>query len=247
MSVLVRLVADYAPWIYAMCGMLALWYLREAFLLRRERRQAMYTLEREVALGRVRSIFGIAFVLLAVMGLIYYISNYLVEVVPTPTIEEEIKALTPSAGLLLPTPTPTPEPPTPTPTITPTPRPRPTLRPMESPTLELLPTVQPAICPDPRSSLTSPGVNAVLQGTVQVTGSAYSEGFNYYKLEFGVGPSPTAWNFIMQGDAPVHDGALGTWNATGLAPGLYTLQLKVVDHTGNWIDPPCQVQVTVEQ
>ena len=246
MSVLVRLVADYALWIYAMCGMIALWYLREAFLLRRERRQAMYTLEREATQDRVRNIFGIAFVLLAVMGLIYYISNYLVEAVPTLTIEEEIKALTPSAGLLLPTPTPTPEPPTPTPTTTPTPRPRPTKRPMESPTLEL-PTVQPAICPDPRSSLTLPGVNAVLRDAVQVIGSAYSEGFSYYKLEFGVGVSPTAWNFIMQGDAPVHDGALGMWNVTDLAPGVYTLQLKVVDHTGNWIDPPCQVQVTVEQ
>jgi hypothetical protein len=231
MSVLVRLVADYAPWIYAMCGMIALWYLREAFLLRRERRQAMYTLEREAAQDRVRNIFGIAFVLLAVMGLIYYISNYLVEAVPTPTIEEEIKALTPSAGLLLPTPTPTPEPPTPTPTITPTPRPRPTKRPMESPTLEL-PTVQPAICPDPRSSLTSPGVNAVLQGTVQVTGSAHSEGFNYYKLEFGVGPSPTAWNFIVQGDVPVHDGALGTWNVTGLAPGVYIWRVHIAVEGG---------------
>ena len=52
MSVLIQLVADYAPWIYGLCGLLALWYLREAFLARRERRQAMYTLEREAALDR---------------------------------------------------------------------------------------------------------------------------------------------------------------------------------------------------
>jgi len=71
-SVLIQLVADYAPWIYALCGLIALWYLREAFRYRRERKRAMYTLERESALGRVRNIFGVAFVLLAVMGLIYY-------------------------------------------------------------------------------------------------------------------------------------------------------------------------------
>ena len=247
MSVLIQLVADYAPWIYALCGLIALWYLRETFRVRRERRQAMYALERETALGRIRGIFGIAFVLLAVMGAIYYVSNYLVEAVPTPTIEEEVKALTPTSGLLLPTPTPTPEPPTPTPTVTPTPLPRPTLRPTEPPTTPAAPPVQPPACPDPRSRLTSPGINAVVGGAVQVIGSAYTDGFSYYKLEFGSGPSPTTWNFILQSNAPVYDGVLGTWNVSGLAPGVYTLQLKVVDYTGNWIDPPCQAQVTVGQ
>ena len=208
----------------------------------------MYTLEREAALGRIRNMFGVAFVLLAVMGLIYYISNYLVEAVPTPTIEEEVKALTPTASLLEPTPTPTPEPATPTPTMTPTPRPRPTKRPEESPTPEV-PPVLPAACPDARSRLTWPGVNAVLAGSVEVTGSAHREGFQYYKLEFGVGSNPRddQMSFLVRGDSPVHDGVLGVWNVTGLPAGVYTLQLKVVDHTGNWIDPPCRVQVTVRQ
>jgi hypothetical protein len=246
MSVVIQLVADYAPWIYALCGLIAIWYLREALRYRRERRQAMYTLEREAALGRVRNLFGVAFVLLAVMGVIYYVSNYLVEAVPTPSIEEEVKALTPTVSLLLPTPTPTPEEPTPTPTLTPTPRPRPTLRPTEEPTPEEAPVLPPA-CPDPRSNLTAPGVNAVLTGAVQVTGTANAERFNYYKLEYGVGRSPTVWNFLMQSDNPVSDGILGTWDVSSLVPGAYTLQLKVVDQTGNWIDPPCQVQVTVGQ
>lgn len=248
MSVLIQLIADYAPWIYALCGLIALWYLRETFRVRRERRQAMYTLERETALARLRGIFGVAFVLLAVIGVVYYVSTYLVEAVPTPTIEEEVKALTPTSALLWPTPTPTLLPPTPTPTVTPTPRPRPTPRPTEPPTPET-PPVQPPACPDPRSRLTRPGVNAVLRGAVQVTGSAYREGFEYYKLEFGVGPNPRDedLSFILRGDTPVYDGVLGTWDVSGLPPGVYTLQLKVVDYTGNWIDPPCRVQVTVGQ
>jgi hypothetical protein len=248
MSVLIQLVADYAPWIYALCGLIAAWYLREAFRLRRERRQAMYTLEREAALGRIQSIFGVAFVLLAVMGLIYYISNYLVEVVPTPTVEQEMKSLTPTTSLLDPTPTPTPEPATPTPTVTSTPRPRPTKRIEESPTPEA-PEVLPAQCPDPRCTLTWPGVNAVLEGRVQVTGSAYREGFEYYKLEFGVGPNPRddEMSFLVRNDASVQSGVLGDWDVSGLPAGMYTLQLKVIDHTGNWIDPPCRVQVTVGQ
>lgn len=248
MSVLIRLVADYAPWIYALCGLLALWYLRDTLRVRRERKQAMYTLEREAALGRIRGVYGAAFLLLAVMGIVYYISNYLVEAVPTPTVEEEVKALTPTSSLLLPTPTPTPAAPTPTSTFTPTPRPRPTKRPETSPT-PTEPAVQPPACPDPRSRLTWPGVNAVLRGAVQVTGSAYKEGFDYYKLEFGAGPNPRDedLSFILRGDAPVHDGVLGTWDVSGLPPGVYTLQLKVVDYTGNWIDPPCRVPVTVGQ
>lgn len=246
MSVLIRLLADYAPWIYALCGLIALWYLREAVLVRRERKQAMYTLEREAALNRIHSMYRIAVLLLLVMGMVYFISNYLAEAVQTPTVEEEAKALTPTSALLLPTPTPTPKPPTPTPTVTPTRRPRPTKRPTPLPTATE-PTLQPPACPDPRCRLTWPAVNAVLQGAVQVTGSAYTEGFDYYKLEFGIGPDPTSWSFILRGDAPVNDGVLGTWDVSGLPPGVYTLQLKVVDYTGNWIDPPCKVQITVGQ
>jgi hypothetical protein len=208
----------------------------------------MYTLEREAALGRIRNLFGVAFALLATMAVIYYISNYLVEAVPTPTIEEEVRALTPTLSLLDPTPTPTPEPATPTPTVTPTPRPRPTKRPEESPTPEA-PPVLPAACPNPGSTLTWPGVNAVLSGAVQVTGSAHRDGFQYYKLEFGVGPNPPdeELSFIVRGDTPVHDGILGTWDVSTLPAGTYTLQLKVIDHTGNWTDPPCRVQVAVGQ
>jgi len=246
MSVLIQLVADYAPWIYALCGLIALWYLREALLLRRERRQAMYTLERETALDRMRSIYGVAALLLMAMAVVYYISNYLVEAVPTPTIEQEVKALTPTSVLLLPTPTPTPRLPTPTPTATPTRRPRPTRQPTPLPTATE-PPVQPPDCPDPRCRLTWPGVNAVLKGAVEVTGSAYTNGFDYYKLEFGIGPNPQSWSFILKGDAPVSDGVLGVWDVSNLPPGVYTLQLKVVDYTGNWVDPPCRVQVTVGQ
>lgn len=247
MSVLIQLLADYAPWIYALCGLIALWYVREAFLIRRERRQAMYTLEREAAQSRVRSLFGIAFVLVAVMGVVYYISNYLVEAVPTPTTEEEVMALTPTAPLLQPTPTPTPRSETPTPTATATARPRPTLRPTEPITPEA-PTPQPAACPDPRNTLVSPGQNAVVQGIVRVTGSANAENFEYYKLEFGAGSSPRddQLSFILRNDAPVSNGSLGIWDVSGLPAGVYTLQLKVVENSGNWLSPPCRVQVTVE-
>jgi hypothetical protein len=84
---------------------------------------------------------------------------------------------------------------------------------------------------------------------VQVTGSAYREGFEYYKLEFGVGPNPRddEMSFLVRNDASVQSGVLGDWDVSGLPAGMYTLQLKVIDHTGNWIDPPCRVQVTVGQ
>jgi hypothetical protein len=247
MSVVIQLIADYSPWIYALCGMIALWYLREAYLVRRERRQAMYTLEREAAVVRIRSMFGIALVLILMIAAVYTISSYLTEVVEVPTVEEEVaSALTPTASVLQSTPTPTDLPPTPVPTVTPTPRPRPTKRPDE-PDTPTPPPVQPAACPDARSTITEPGVNSVLSGRVSVMGSAYSDRFNYYKLEFSSGADPNTWHFILQGDSPVGGGLLGAWDTSGLAPGIYNLQLKVVDATGNWVDPPCQVRVTVGQ
>ncbi len=137
-----------------------------------------------------------------------------------------------------PTSTPTPSRSTPTPTqrvATNTP----TLAPAVPPTL-------PPACPHVEARITSPGVNAVLKGVVQIRGTANIRDFQFYKVEFGAGDKPWSWSVI--GDDVVRkrvvDDVLITWDTSKVPPGVYTLQLTVVDITGNY-PSPCKVKVTV--
>ena len=67
-------------------------------------------------------------------------------------------------------------------------------------------------------------------------GRANSADFQSYRLEYGVGASPTEWAVIYQSTTPVDNSTLAVWNTTGLPAGQYTLRLVV-----NGRDPrrPC--------
>jgi len=52
MTIIVKLVAKYAIWLYAICAFGILIYLRAVFVAQRERAQAMFSLERETAASR---------------------------------------------------------------------------------------------------------------------------------------------------------------------------------------------------
>jgi len=244
MTVLLQFIADNAAWVYTACALIALWYLRVVIRARRERKQAVFALERETALQRVYNALGVAIALLATMGITYFISNTLLETIK-PLTREPLPS-TPVIvlpALTAPGPTPTPEP---TPTLPPpTPRPRPTLRPLPSPLPE--PTQTPAIvapnCPNPLARLVSPGENQTVSGLVQVIGTANIPNMQYYKLEIRPVSSNGDFSYVTGQTGPV-DGVLGTWDTAPLANGAYTLRLVVVDHTGNY-PPPCQVTVNV--
>jgi tetratricopeptide (TPR) repeat protein len=93
-------------------------------------------------------------------------------------------------------------------------------------------------------AITSPQAEAVLEGKVEVWGTAdLAEGFEYYKLEYRLADG----EWIVIGDLheePVVDGLLGVWDASSLAPGRYQLRLVVVDNTGNFL-PPHELWVNV--
>ncbi len=248
MTVLLQFIADNAAWIYGACALIALWYLRVVFRARRERKQAVFALEREAALQRVYNALGVALALLATIGVTYFISHVLLEAIKplaqeaigsTPTIvlptlsAQEVK-LTPS-----PTPTPTPTRPLPTP------RPRPTLRPLPTPPPQ--PSPAPVVvapnCPNPSARLISPGQNQTISGSVPIIGTANIPNMQYYKLEFRPAGSSADYSYIGGQHAPA-DGTLTVWNTAPLPDGVYTLRLVVVDHTGNY-PPPCEVSVIV--
>ena len=126
MAVVINLIKEYAPWIYGACALVALWYLRVAFSARRERRYAVFSLEREAAMNRTYGGWTVAIALLVVMGLVYLTSTVVLEAVRP--LAGEI--MTPTPIVVTPSrPTPTLPVPEATPTDVPTARPRPTLRP----------------------------------------------------------------------------------------------------------------------
>jgi hypothetical protein len=242
MPTLVRLIAKYAPYLYVVCALILLPFLREVRKARLDR-QSIFPLEKESAAKRSRrATFGIV-LLLAIAAGIFYISSYV-----RPTIVELDGTPTPTSttSLLLNTPTGPPPPPTETPTITPTAtrRPRPTPQ-------QIAPTDTPASsviapnCPTPGVQLSFPGTNTVLKGTVEIRGSASIENFGYYKFEFKSLATTDEWHHVYTNQQPVPNGVLGYWNVDPLPAGPYLFQLVVVDITGNY-PPPCQVTISIE-
>ena len=87
----------------------------------------------------------------------------------------------------------------------------------------------------PEVRIVSPQMNAELRGKVLINGRASLPQFDYYKVEFGIGPSPADWALI--GDihkAPVVEGLLETWDTTTLPDGMYSLRIRVVKPDGNY-------------
>ena len=249
MAVLVNIVSDYAGWIYAACAVAALFLLRTAILARKERRQAAFTLERETATNRTHSTLRWAILVLALMGLTYAVSTYLSKAVE-PIIAEADP--TPTPVFLIDTPTPTAAPVTPTvaesTTETPTPRPRATPAPTatEAPTLPPTPSKPVVVapnCADGRAVILEPGMGQGVNGPVLLIGTAATDGFSYYKIEFKPAAAAGDFGFYLRRDAPVSNGSLGTWDPAGLPAGDYLLRLVTVDATGNF--GQCTVQVTV--
>ena len=264
MGIVIQSVANYAPWIYAICGLVALYQLYKIWAVRAERKQAVFSLEREKAINDTYSILAIALILLMTMGFTYFMSTTLAAAVE-PLVNEALTPTPPLPALdFLVTPTNTPLPVTPTATRTPTPpsdavvdapeegsavdgleTPTP---PLEPPTATPAPApvvVAPA-CPDQRALLIRPGENETVSGDLNVIGSATHDSFQFYKIEAAPGANASGgWQHLGGGNAPVVSGFLTTVNTRNLTNGQWTLQLVVVDQTGNFVTP-CKVTVTVQ-
>ncbi|MBC7223600.1 MAG: hypothetical protein H5T59_04885 [Anaerolineae bacterium] len=241
MAILVKFVADNAAWFYGLCAVLALLFLRVAWSARRERLQAIFTLEKEAAAKRETRLLWVALAILAFLALIFSLERYVAPSIALPVEPEATPTL-----LFLPTPSATPALPTPTPTATATRvrPPRPTRLPTPTDTPTPAPPAPPPQCPNPAAQITAPGNGATVTGVVQFAGTANVENFQYYKLELGVGASPKEWAFLFSKETPVVNGPLGSWDSATVPSGTYTIRLVVVDVTGNY-PPPCQVTLQV--
>jgi membrane carboxypeptidase/penicillin-binding protein PbpC len=93
-------------------------------------------------------------------------------------------------------------------------------------------TVRPSDIVIQDSSIESPSMFSYANGMVRVRGRAASDGFSYYRLQYGKGLNPTHWILIGEDRyEPKKRGLLTLWDTEGL-DGLYTLQLLVVDRDG---------------
>lgn len=179
MAVLVRIISNNAMWIYIACLVAALFLLRTAYLARRERLQAAFSMEREAALNRTHAALRWAILVLAILGATYFVANRLKIPEKQAIVESEP---TPTPVFLIDTPTPT-ESPTAVITATvaisgvvsagvnadtsaaaetPTPRPRATPRPMDTPTPTPLPLPTPTLqaTPLPPTPIPAPVIYA---------------------------------------------------------------------------------------
>ena len=104
----------------------------------------------------------------------------------------------------------------------------------------------PPVCPDTRATITSPDVGAIATGNVAVFGNATHEAFDYYKIEYAPGLDAAAgYVYFDGGNDAIANGLLGNFNTTAVPNGDYTLQIVVVDLTGNF-PPPCRVSISVQ-
>lgn len=90
-----------------------------------------------------------------------------------------------------------------------------------------------ALITQPSSSTTITGTQALVRGTAR--GS--------YSLDWGAGRDPIDWRPIGQGAFGVVDGILGVWPTAGLAPGDYTLRLRVTTPEGVPVETKIVVKV----
>ncbi len=253
MGFLIQYLADAAPWIYFLCGLAALIQLYRTWQVRAERRQAIFSLERDKAVNDLYDIFVRAIGILVVMGITYFVSNTLSTAVE-PIVARTLNP-TPQAAALLPTPTNTPLPATITPTITPTALSQavtaaetPVAAAAAPPTATPVPApaVAPALCPDARASIVSPGNGALVGGVVSLVGTAQHDHLDYYKLEYAHGSDASqGFSYFDGGQSQVVGGLLGLFNSPAYANGVYTLRLVVVDTSGNY-PLPCRVTITVQ-
>ena len=75
----INLIFTYAPWIYFLCSLVALYQIYRVWLVRLERRQAVFALEREKAVRDLYRIFSVVLILLVVMGTTYFSSTVLAD------------------------------------------------------------------------------------------------------------------------------------------------------------------------
>jgi subtilisin family serine protease len=93
------------------------------------------------------------------------------------------------------------------------------------------------------AKILSPSDGTVIQGPTAISGVARGSVFAQYKLEYGAGHTPAAWTLIQSGNAPVNNGAFGTFDPSTIPDGTYAIRLTAYDTLGNAFVDRIELQV----
>ncbi len=223
MEAILRFFILYAPLIYLLLAVGALFVIRRLLRSWREGQAAVFGLEREIAQRRTnQAIALLVIVLLIGLG----------EVALTSFLAPNLPAIsmltTPTVNLLA------------VPTNTLSPELIATLGQVTPVASRMSETTG---CIPGQIMLTFPQPASSVSGQITLEGTADIPNFGFYKYE--VAPmNSDLWSTIQAGRKVVQDGELGFWDTTTLTPGDYLLRLVVTDNEGNAL-PPCVVPVRV--
>lgn len=222
MGFVYRSLETYAPLIYIGLLILSLFVVRRMWSTWREWRDAVYTLERDFALGRLVRATTVGFVVLAAVFAEFYIVTFIAPSLPATDL-----MITPTLDLLA----------TPQPTL-----------PFTNSTEGALTPTQPVQtgmsgCVEDQIMISSPAPGQQVSAVVDLIGTADVPNFGFYKYEFAPVGSQN-WATIAAQREPKQDGPLGKWNTLPLNNGDYFLRLVITDNAGKSLEP-CVISVRV--
>lgn len=223
MGYVYRSLGTYEPLIYISLAILGLFVFRRMWVMWREWRNAVYSLEREFALGRLGRATALGFLVLGLFFAEFYIATFIAPALPASDL-----MITPTLDLLA--------------------SPQPTL-PSTDATQAALAPVTPSIqngmsgCVADKIMITSPKSGDEVKAVVDLIGTANIPDFGFYKYE--VAPIGTQnWATISADREPKQDELLGKWNTLSRSNGDYFLRLVITDNVGNSLEP-CVIAVRV--
>jgi len=223
MVALLRYFVRYAPLVYLALALWALFSLRSLIRSVRERRNAIFGLEREMSQRRMAlSVAAIVLIFLIAFG------ELVLQAFLAPSLPALSLLSTPTLNLLA----------VPTNTLPPE---------IAAQLGSAVPTEYPTAivsgCIPGQIMLTSPKSGEQVSGDVLLTGSADIPNFGFFKYEVALAGSEN-WSTILAKRVAVQDGELGHWDTAQLTPGDYLLRLVVTDNQGNSL-PPCVISVRI--
>lgn len=216
------LIDRYQTWLYLLLGLAAFFYARQLWNAYQDLKIALFGLEREQAVGRLRRAATLLSLVVLTASTVFILTTYV-----TPSLPASVPTPLPTISLL----------------TTPAELTAPASTPAASTQLPAS-ALDSSGCLNPQATISEPQPNATLSGVVVVRGTAAIANFGFFKLEYRDLNEQGAWRAILAHEATVTDGDLGPWDTSLVLPGDYALRLVVVDTAGN-APMPCVIPVRI--
>lgn len=218
-----RSLANYEALIYIVLAIWGLFVFRSMYRTWLEWRNSVFSLEREFALRRLGRITAVALLILGLVFAEFFIATFVAPSLPASDI-----LTTPTLDLLA--------------------APPGTLSTTDATQAALLlgspaaPSGMSGCVPD-QIMITSPQPGAMVNGSIEIIGTANVPNFGFYKYE--IAPRGTQdWATLSADRNPKQNVSLGTWNTASLTNGEYFLRLVITDNEGVSLEP-CVIAVRV--